>query len=81
MLILRTAVTYQGDDAGHLTITLTGSGTGYYACDGELIAIKWSRKSATSPFVFTTEDGEELTLAEGKSYIGFVPKKGVVSYE
>lgn len=81
VLILRTDVVYQGDDAGHLTITLTGSGSGYYACDGKMIPIRWSRLSATSPFVFTTEDGEPVTLGAGKTYMGFVAAKSLVEFE
>lgn len=80
VLVLKTSVVNQGDAAGHLTINTVGSGTGYYACDGKRIAIKWSRISKTSPFVFTTEDGEPLTLAVGKTYIGIVPNKGLVVF-
>lgn len=81
VLILRASTVSQGDSSGHLTITLTGSGTGYYACDGKLIPIQWSRSSASKPFTFTLEDGTVLTLAEGKTYMGFITGKGVVNYE
>lgn len=81
VLILKASTVSQGDSSGHLTITLTGSGTGYYACDGKLIPIQWSRSSASKPFTFTLEDGTVLNLAEGKTYMGFITGKGVVNYE
>ena len=80
VLVLKTSITNQGDAAGHLTIKTVGSGTGFYACGGKRISIKWSRISSTSPFVFTTEDGEPLILGEGSSYIAIVPSKGLVVY-
>jgi hypothetical protein len=81
VLVLRTRVVNQGDAAGHLTITLTGSGTGYYLCDGKMIPIQWSRQSANSPFVFTTENGEPITMGVGKTYMGFVARNSLVQFE
>lgn len=81
VLILRAKTVSQGDSSGHLTITTTGSGTGYYACGGKIVAINWSRPSANDPFSFTLEDGTPLTLSIGKTYMGFVTNKGVVEYE
>ena len=80
VLILKTSIVDQGDAAGHLTIKTVGSGTGYYACGGKRISIKWSRISSTSPFVFTTEDGQPLNLGVGKTYIAIIPSKGLVVY-
>lgn len=81
LLILRAKTVNQGDKAGHLTITLTGSGTGYYACDGKIVEIKWSRESTSDPFTFELEDGTTLDLSVGKTYMGITTKKGVVEYE
>lgn len=44
-------------------------GTGYYACGGKLIPITWSCDSDTTPFRFTTENGEVLEMGQGNSYI------------
>ena len=81
LVILRAKTVSQGDKSGHLTITLTGSGDGYYACDGALIPIQWSRKSTDEPFTFTLEDGTPLTLSIGKTYLGIITNKGIVEYE
>ena len=80
VLILRCAAKNQGDDAGHLTIDMVGSGTGYYACGGQMVPIRWTRSKTSQPFTFTLEDGTPLTLAVGKTYIGFVSTKSVIDF-
>lgn len=81
VLVLRTATTVQNDNKGRLSVELTGSGTGYFACNGTVVNIKWSRASDTSPFAFTLEDGTPITLGVGKTYIAFLPTKAVVTFE
>ena len=49
---------------------LIGSGTGYFAVNGQIVPIKWSRASLTSPFVYTLEDGTPITLGVGTTYVG-----------
>ena len=51
---------------------LTGSGEGYFACDGKIVPIRWSHNKVTDQFVYTLEDGTPLTLGVGRSYIGVV---------
>jgi len=51
---------------------LIGEGNGYFACNGQMISIKWSRKTVTDPFVYTMEDGTPLTLGVGTSYVAVV---------
>ncbi len=80
ILVLQTKV-YTQSDGKHRTVELTGSGTGYYACGGQIIPILWSRKSEDQPFAYTLEDGSALTLGIGKTYVGIVPAKGVVEYQ
>ena len=53
---------------------LIGDGTGYFACNGQMISIKWSRKTVTDPFRYTLEDGTPLTLGIGRSYVAIVDK-------
>ena len=56
-----------------ISVDLT-SGKGYYMSMGTIVPIKWSRASDTSPILFTDENGNELEVNPGKSYIGFAPK-------
>lgn len=57
---------------------LIGEGTGYFACDGKIVPIKWSRPSVKEHFAYTLEDGTPITLGVGKSYIGVIATTGTV---
>ena len=75
VLILRTK-TAVVDSVGRLSITLTGSGTGYYACGGKMVDITWSKQSHDSPFVYKLTDGTPLVLGRGKSYVNIFSTTG-----
>lgn len=62
---------------------LIGEGKGYFACNGEIVPIKWTRKNVTSQFAYTLADGTPLTLGVGKTYVGVVDVKSPagVAYE
>jgi len=82
VLVLHTDVNQiKGDTAGRLTVRLTGSGSGWFACGGQVIPIIWSKESPTAPFRFSTADGQHLTLGVGKSYINIVDTDASVSFE
>lgn len=66
------------DETVRVRITLTGEGTGSFACDGKMIPILWSRAGETEPFVFMHEDGTPITLGEGNTYIALVPLDGLL---
>jgi len=72
MLVLYASIWDQGDKDGHLSIRLTGEGTGLFACGGQYVPIKWSKKSYADPFVYTLEDGSPLYFGKGNSYINIV---------
>ncbi len=60
---------------------LQGSGKGHFACNGEIIPIKWSRPKLRGPYEFTTEDGKPITFGVGKTYIGVVSKKNTATFK
>lgn len=68
-------------DGYRMFATLTGSGSGYYACGGKLIPIQWSRANDTAPFVYTMADGTPVTQGVGKSYVAILPNGSPVEYE
>ncbi|MCD8331301.1 MAG: DUF3048 domain-containing protein [Oscillospiraceae bacterium] len=70
-----------GDADGHMSITLTGEGEGWFACGGQYIPICWSRESAASQLVYTTQSGETLTLGAGNSYVCVIPLNSGVTIE
>ncbi len=60
---------------------LTGSGNGYFACDGKIVPIKWKHNKVTDNFSYTLEDGTPLVLGVGRSYIGIISTSGSVTAE
>lgn len=80
ILVLKTSVGTI-DDYGRLRVDLVGSGDGYFACGGEMVSIRWSRDSESSPYCFTLEDGTLLTLGIGKTYAAVIYKNGTVTPE
>ncbi len=79
VLILKTRI--QTLETSHMKIDVTGSGSGYFAVNGQVVPIRWSRGSETEPFVFTLENGTPITFGVGKTYIGIVPNNGHVIAE
>ena len=60
---------------------LIGEGEGFYACDGKIIPIKWSRENLEDPFVYTTKDGAPITLGIGKTYVAVTSNEATSTYE
>lgn len=79
VMVLRSE-TWVQDVEGHLGMTLTGSGSGYFACNGQLVNIRWSRASDNDPFVYTLEDGSPVTFGVGSTYIAVVPTGAAVEW-
>ena len=55
-------------------------GDGYFACGGQLVAMKWYCDSEDSPFYVTTVDGEPLAFGVGNSYFAIAPIDSPVVY-
>ena len=64
-----------------MKIDVVGSGKGYFACNGQIIPIAWSRSSEYDNYVYTYEDGTPLTLGVGKTYVALIPNNGHVEVE
>ena len=80
ILVLRMATSVQSDGQ-LLTINTTGSGSGYFICNGQIVNIKWSRSSVTQPFTYTLENGTPITFGVGSTYIGVVPTNATIVFE
>ena len=82
VLVLHTGVkNIPGATDGRKDISLTGSGTGYFACGGRLVPITWTCDAEDQPFRFFTEDGEPLQLQVGNTYMAIAPKDSPVVWE
>lgn len=77
-LVLEVKTTSEGQ---YVMMTLTGSGTGWFASGGRIVPITWSRSSENAPFVFTLADGSGITFATGHTYIALVPTGSPVEFE
>lgn len=68
-------------DGIHVQMDTVGEGTGYYARDGKIVPIKWSRADNDDPFTYTYEDGKPLTFGVGKTYVAVIQDGAPVEHE
>ena len=73
VLVIQAAQSNKNTKYGnHSFYDMLGSGSGYYATGGSMVAIKWQRADVDSPYSFTFEDGTPITLGVGKTYCAIV---------
>lgn len=78
VLILRTAISTKSNSE-LMYVDTTGSGSGYFICNGQSVEINWSRKSVNDPFTFTlAANGQPVTFGVGQTYVAIVPNKAQV---
>ena len=80
-IVVLYAATSVLDSAGRLSVTLTGSGDGYFACGGKYTEITWSRDSVDDSFSYALKDGTPLSFGVGKTYIAIVPTGSSITFE
>ena len=68
----------ENDNLYHIA-ELEGTGEGYYACNGQIIPIQWSRDSKTDPFTYTLADGTPLTMGIGSTFVAIAPTESPVN--
>ncbi len=61
-----------GDGSARINISDVGSGKGYFITEGEYIPITWTKESRTAKTVFKDEDGDEVLLNHGQTWIQVV---------
>lgn len=57
------------DDGYYWDLKTTGTGEGYYITNGVAVPINWSKSSRKSKTVYTYEDGTEINVNDGRTYI------------
>lgn len=67
-------------DNYHENITTTGTGTAYIFQNGTAIEGSWSKATVADQIKFFDENGDELKLAVGQTFIEAVPSYGSVEY-
>lgn len=81
VIVLRTPIETLPNSSKWMNIDVVGEGEGYFACNGQMTKIKWSRPTESDPFTYTLENGTPITLGVGKTYIAIVPMTGHVAVE
>lgn len=70
----------KASDGYHEDITTVGSGKAYIFQNGMAIAGSWEKGSWEEQIKFFDEDGEEVALAPGQTFIEAIPAYGGVEY-
>lgn len=71
LIIIYTTITDLNDAKSRVTFDLD-SGSGVYVSNGTYKSITWEKGDATDMLKFYNEDGSELSLNPGRSYIGIL---------
>ena len=71
--------TMQGQNI--LEAKTVGSGTGYYITNGKFLPIKWSKQSREGKTTYTFENGTEITLNDGNTFVQIVPTDANITIE
>lgn len=79
VFIIKTSVV--NDINGYHIPDILGSGEGYYANGGKIIAVQWHRETDDDPFTFTLADGTPLVQGIGNSYIVVAPNQSTIIYQ
>ena len=58
-----------------------GSGKAWFIRDGVCTPVTWTRADGNSQFVYTYEDGTEISYGVGKTYVCIIGDSGSFSYE
>ena len=80
-IIIQEAVTKVIDKEGRLDIQLVGEGKGKYITNGQVIELKWVKKSRKDKVIYYNLEGEELVLNAGVTWIQVVEPKTEIIIE
>ena len=61
------------DNEGRQDLTTTGSGAGYYITNGFAVPIKWIKDSRNTKTKYVYENGNEIKVNDGNTFIQIVP--------
>ena len=82
VIVIVTSVTNKSASGNTYHVAdLEGSGNGYLACNGKIVAITWHRSGPNAPFSFKLADGSKADLGVGNSYIAIAPTASTISWK
>ena len=78
--IIVTKITYQmADDNYYWDLNNTGKGSGYYITNGYAVPITWQKDSRSSKTIYKYEDGTEISVNDGLTWIALQTTKKTLS--
>ena len=69
----------QGDNKGRQTIDNVGNGTGYYISNGYAVPITWKKDSRSSATIYKYNNGKEIQVNDGNTFIQIMPDNQTVA--
>ena len=73
--------TLGGENKGRQELENIGSGSGYYISNGYSVPITWEKTSHSGQTVYKYENGEEITVNDGNTFIQIMPTTGTIKIE
>lgn len=73
--------TISGDKKGRQDLDNLTSGTGYYISNGYAVPINWEKKTRSGQTVYKFQDGKEINVNDGNTYIQIQPASGKLTIE
>lgn len=70
-----------GEGKGRQELENIGSGTGYYISNGYAVPITWEKSSHSGQTVYKYENGEEITVNDGNTFIQIMPTSGAITIQ
>lgn len=68
-----------GENKGRQEIKNVGTGKGYYITEGKAIPITWEKESHSAQTIYKYENGEELKVNDGNTFIQIYPTSGSIN--
>lgn len=69
------------DSVGRQDLETVGKGNGYFITDGYFLPITWTKSSREGKTTYAYEDGTEITLNDGNTFVHIVPVECNVTIE
>ena len=69
------------DKEGRQDLDTVGTGSGYYVTNGYTLPIKWSKSGRDNKTIYTYNDGKEIEINDGNTFIQIVPLNGNIVIE
>lgn len=73
--------TLAGKNKGRQELENIGSGSGYYISNGYSVPITWEKSSHSGQTVYKYENGEEITVNDGNTFIQILPLDAKITIE